>query len=141
MIAYEVHCIVSSTYVCAWILIRDWAREVIDPIFLHKNEIGSSYKIEHIQKQFNLQLEQQEKVFLYDFQDPMNYYLESLSTADVKPFFFSGCWFCYFFELHFFMPWIYSFFQSRSRVSLVNQFLAWIHWKTNYDWWSNNSTD
>jgi len=89
-------------------------------LVLQTDETGSSHETGHIQKQFNLQLEQQEEVFIYYFHDPMVDYLESLSSAHVKPLFFSGCWFSCLFELHFSMPWIPSFFLSRSRVSLVN---------------------
>jgi hypothetical protein len=103
------------------------------PSVLQIEDIGNSHKTGHVQKQFNFQLERyQEEVLLYGFHDPIVDYLEFLSSTDVKSFLSSECWFWYLFKLHLCMPWVPSFVRSRSKVSPVNQFLVWLHWKHDF---------
>jgi hypothetical protein len=89
-------------------------------------EGGSHYQKEDMHRPFDLQLKNQEEVFLYGFHDPFADYLESLSNSNVKLFF------CYPFELHFCISWVPSFVISRLRVSSVSQILVWLHWKHDF---------
>ena len=85
---------------------------------------------ENIQKFFDLQLQQQEKVFLYSFIDPFTDYFNSLSRADVNLLSSKEGWFCCPFQLHFCM----TFFSLglRSRIVSGNHYLTWLHWKHDF---------
>jgi hypothetical protein len=85
---------------------------------------------ENIQKFFDLQLQQQEKVFLYSFIDPFADYFNSLSRADVNLLLSKEGWFCCPFQLHFCM----TFFSLglRSRIVSGNHYLTWLHWKHDF---------
>jgi hypothetical protein len=96
-------------------------------------ESGSFHGKENMSRIFDLQLEQyQAEVFPYGFHDPFSDYMESLSSSNVKLFLSNKGWFCCPFELHFCMSWVLSFIFSRSRISLVNQLLVWLHWKHDF---------
>ena len=97
---------------------------------LQTDVIGNSYNTG--QKQFNPQQEHQEEAFLYGFHDPIADYLESLKSIEVKLFLSNECWFHCLSKMHFCMPWVVSFVRFGSRVSSVNQFFAWLHWKHDF---------
>jgi hypothetical protein len=95
-------------------------------------EGGSHYQKEDMQRPFDLQLKQQEEVFLYSFIDPFADYLESLSSTNGKLFLLNEGWFCCPFGLHFCKFWVPSFIISRSKVSPVSQIFVWLHWKHDF---------
>jgi hypothetical protein len=93
-------------------------------------ESASLREKENIHKFFDLQLQQQEKVFFYNFIDPFADYFNSLSKADVNLLLSKEGWFCCPFQLHFCM----TFFSLglRSRIVLGNHYLTWLHWKHDF---------
>ena len=97
---------------------------------LHIAESASLREKENIHKFFDLQLQQQEKVFLYSFIDPFADYFNSLSRADVNLLLSKESWFCCPFQLHFCM----TFFSLglRSRIVSGNHYLTWLHWKHDF---------
>jgi hypothetical protein len=71
------------------------------------------------QKYFNFQLEQQLKeVFLYDFNDPIAKFLESMSNINVKIFLSDENWFYHLFKSHFLLAMHSIIFQ----VKIKNRF-------------------
>jgi hypothetical protein len=95
-------------------------------------EGGNHYQKEDMQRPFDLQLKQQEEVFLYNFIDPFVDYLESLSSTRGKLFLLNEGWFCCPFGLHFCKIWVPAFIISRSEVSPVSQIFVWLHWKHDF---------
>ena len=86
------------------------------------------------QSTFNIDIskgkyQQHKKVFLVGFYDPVADYLELMSSIDIKIFFSDDSWFCHPLKLHCCMLGFHLFFGSRSRISLVEQLLTWLHWK------------
>jgi hypothetical protein len=92
-------------------------------------EGGSHYQKEDMQRPFDLQLKQQEEVFLCGFHDPFVDYMEFSSTSNDKLFFLSEGWLCFTFPFHFDMLWVSLFVRTRSRVSPIRKILVWLHWK------------
>jgi hypothetical protein len=93
-------------------------------------ESASLRRKENIQKFFDLQLQQQEEVFLYSFVDPFADYFNSLSRTDVNLLLSKEGWFCCPFQLHYCMP--FFGLGSRSRILSANKFLTWLHWKHDF---------
>jgi hypothetical protein len=82
------------------------------------------------QHHFNFQLKHcYEEVFLCDIYDPIENYLESMSSIYVKVFLSDESWLYHLFKPLFCWLCIPLFFGSRSRIGSVNQFLIWLHWK------------
>ena len=85
---------------------------------------------ESSQQQHFIKLEHQhKKVFLVGFYDPVADYLELMSSIDIKMFLSDDSWFCHPSKLHCCMLGLHLFFRSRSRISLADPFLTWLHWK------------
>ena len=95
-------------------------------------EIRSHYEEEDIQRYFDLQLKQQQEVFLYSFIDPFVDYMESLSSSNVRFFFSNEGWLFSSFEMNFDIPWAPLFIISRSEVLPISQIFVWLHWKHDF---------
>jgi hypothetical protein len=87
---------------------------------------------EDMQRLFDLQLKQQQEVFVCSFIDPFVDYLESLSNLDVRALLSKEGWLFCSFQLHISVLWFPAFFVSRLRDVLVNQILVWLHWKHDF---------
>ena len=83
-------------------------------------ESGSHYKEEDIQRYFDLQLKQQQEVFLYRLIDPFVDYMESLSSSNVILFLSNEGWLFSSFEMDFGIPWDSLFIISILEVSPVS---------------------
>ena len=95
-------------------------------------ESGSHYEEEDIQRYFDLQLKQQQEVFLYSFIDPFVDYMESLSSSNVRLFLSNEGWLFSSFEMNFDIPWAPLFIISRSEVLPISQIFVWLHWKHDF---------
>ena len=87
---------------------------------LQTAESDSHSQEEDMQRFSDLQLKQQQQVFVFSFIDPFVDYLESLSSADVKLFWLTEDWLCCFFKLHPCIPWFSSFIRYRSEISQIS---------------------
>jgi hypothetical protein len=99
---------------------------------LHAVEGGSYSRKKGMQRSSDDQSKQQEEVFSYSVIDPFANYLEFSSSINVKLLLSNEGWFCCPFKLHFCMLWFLIFFESRSSMISVDQFLTWLHWKSSF---------
>jgi hypothetical protein len=90
---------------------------------------GSHDQHEDMQKSSDVQLKQQEEVFLFSFIDLFADYLGSLSSLDVRTLLSNEGWLFCSFELHINNLWVPAFIIVVSRISPANQMLVWFHWK------------
>ena len=81
------------------------------------------------QQHFNKLEQQHKKVFLVAFYDPATDYLELMSIIDIKIFLSDDSWFYHPLKLHCCMLGFHLFLGSRSRISLADRLLTWLHWK------------
>jgi hypothetical protein len=104
--------------------------------FLSTEEEQFTFNIETNESNQQLQysqLDQQLKeVFLYDIYDPVDNYLESMSSKCVKVFLSEEDCLYHLFKPLFCMMWLPLFFRPRSSMMSVNQFLTWLHWKHDF---------
>jgi hypothetical protein len=99
---------------------------------LHAVECGSYSRKKGMQRSSDVQSKQQEEVFPYSVIDPFADYLEFSNNINVKLLLSNEGWFCCPFKLHFCMLWFLIFFESRSSMISVDQFLTWLHWKFSF---------
>jgi hypothetical protein len=79
------------------------------------------------------QLDRQLKeVFRYDIYDPVDNYLESMSSKCVKAFLSEEDCLYHLFKPFFCMTWLPLFFGSRSSMILASQLLSWLLWKFSF---------
>jgi hypothetical protein len=69
------------------------------------------------------------KVFLYEFNDPIAGYLDSMSSINPRIFLSEGDYLYHPLKPLFCMIWLSLLFGSRSSMMPVNQFLTWLYWK------------
>jgi hypothetical protein len=76
------------------------------------------------------QLEQQFKeVFFHNFEDPIEDFLDSISSMNVKIFMSEEDYLYHLLKPFFCMIWYSLLFGSRFSMMPVNHFLTWLHWK------------
>jgi hypothetical protein len=85
-----------------------------------------------MQRLFDLQLKQQQEVFVYSSIDPFSNYLESLSNLDVRSLLSKGGWLFCSFQWYINVLCFPAFFVSRLRNVLISQILVWLHWKHDF---------
>jgi hypothetical protein len=79
------------------------------------------------------QLEQQFKeVFFHNFEDPIEEFLHSISSMNVKIFMLEEDYLYRLLKPFFCMIWYSLLFGSRSRKLSVNHLLTWLHWKHDF---------
>ena len=92
------------------------------------------YQTKVEQSTFNIDIsggkdQQHKKVYPIGFYDPVDDYLELMSSIDIKFFLSYDSWFCHPLKLHCCMLGFHLFFGSRSRIISAYQLLTWLHWK------------
>ena len=99
---------------------------------MNNQPVYDSYSQEEdIQRFYDLQLKQQQEVFVFSFIDPFSPCLESLSSLDVRALLSKEGRLFFSFEFHINILWFPAFFVSRSKKS-TSQLFVWLHWKSDY---------
>jgi hypothetical protein len=99
---------------------------------LQASEGGSHDQQEDMQRLSDLQLKQQQEVFVFSLIDPFANYLESLSSLDVRAILSIEGWLSCSFEMHLCILWFPAFFVSKLRDVPISQMLVWLHWKHDF---------
>jgi hypothetical protein len=109
------------------------SREIsLQPCSYLQTAKGDSYSQEEdMQRFYDLQLKQQQEVFVFSFIDPFAPCMESLSSLDVRALLSKEGRLFFSFEFHINILWFPAFFVSGSKKSASHLFV-WLHWKSDY---------
>jgi hypothetical protein len=109
------------------------SREIsLQPCSYLQTAKGDNYSQEEdMQRFYDLQLKQQQEVFVFSLIDPFAPCLESLSSLDVRALLSKEGRLFFSFEFHINILWFPAFFVSGSKKS-ASQLFVWLHWKSDY---------
>jgi hypothetical protein len=94
---------------------------------LQASKGGNHDQQEDMQRLSDLQLKQQQEVFVFSIIDPFANYLECLSSLDVKALFSIEGWLSCSFEMHLCILWFPTLIIYRSSFLPISQMLVWLH--------------